>query len=411
MRIKAFKGLRPKKELVEKVASPPYDVLGREEARKLAMGNPFSFLHVIKPEIDLPENVDIYDEKVYRKGAENLRKFIGQGILVKDDGDYLYIYRQIMENHSQTGLVVGASCWDYIEGRIKKHELTREVKEMDRTNHIIYTNANTGPVFLIYRDGKSRIKALIRKYTENSFPEYDFASDGIRHTFWVVGDLNLVKEITDEFSSLDNFYIADGHHRAASAARVARMRKSENSNHTGNEEYNYFLAVVFPHDEVKIMPYNRVVRDLGGLTSEKFVEMVKEKFEILDGKPSPEEKQRISMYLNGKWHLLIPKSGTYGPKDPVSSLDVSILQENLLSSILKIENPRKDSRINFVGGIKGTKYLEKLVDKGEYRIAFSMYPTSIEELLRVADQGRTMPPKSTWFEPKLKSGLVVHLLE
>jgi len=410
MEIKGFKGVRPKKELVEKVASPPYDVLGREEAKEMAKDNPYSFLYVVKPEIDLPDDVDLYDERVYKKGTENLYKFIEEGILVQDPEDYLYIYRQQMGDHIQTGLVAAVSCWDYIHDKIKKHELTREEKEEDRTKHILYTNANTGPVFLLYRDGRLQIKSLIQEFTENNEPEYDFVSEGIKHTFWVIKDPVIIKELIDMFKQIEKLYIADGHHRAASAARVAKMKKEENPNHSGKEEYNYFLTVIFPHDEMQILPYNRVVKDLRELDVKEFLEKIRLNFEIKDGKPSPERKHEISMYLEGKWYTLIPKEGTFDPADPVASLDVAILQNNLLAPVLGIENPRKDPRISFVGGIKGTSYLEKLVNEGKYKVAFSMYPTSVEDLLEVADKGKFMPPKSTWFEPKLKSGLVVHLL-
>ena len=410
MRIKPFKGLRPKRELVEKVASPPYDVLEREEALEMAKDNPYSFLHVIKPEIDLPEGVDLYDERVYRKGAENLRKFVNEGILVQDPEEYFYIYRQEMGDHVQTGLVVAASCEDYGSGKIKKHELTREAKELDRTKHILYTNANTGPVFLLYRDGNLPVKELLENYMQQHEPEYDFTSQGVRHIFWVIRDKGLIEKIKGIFENIPHLYIADGHHRAAAAHRVMEMKKKENPSHTGEEEYNFFLAVVFPHDEMQILPYNRAVKDLAGLSGEEFLKKVEENFKISPGGPEPPKKHTISMYLGGKWYYLRPREGLFDPQDPVSSLDVAILQDHLLSPVLGIENPRKDPRITFVGGIKGTDYLQKLVDSGKYAVAFSMYPTSVEELLKVADQGKIMPPKSTWFEPKLKSGLVVHLL-
>ncbi len=410
MRVKPFRGLRPDKNLVEKVASPPYDVLDREEALEIARNNPYSFLHVIKPEIDLPPDVDLYDERVYEKGAENLKRFIQEGILKQDPRDYFYIYRQKMGDHVQTGLVVAASCQDYAEGKIKRHELTREAKELDRTKHILYTNANTGPVFLLYRNGGSPLKEIVGNYTQENEPEYDFESGGVRHSFWVVRDEGVIKKIKEIFEGISHLYIADGHHRAAAAHRVMEIKKRENPGHTGNEEYNFFLAVVFPHDEMQILPYNRAVKDLGGLSPEEFLEKVKEKFHLSEGEPVPRRKHQISMFLGGKWYFLVPREGTYDPSDPVSSLDVAILQENLLGPILGIENPRKDPRISFIGGIKGTDYLEELVRSGKYAVAFSMYPTSVEELLEVADQGKIMPPKSTWFEPKLKSGLVVHLL-
>lgn len=409
--IKPFKGLRPKRELVEKVACPPYDVLERDEAKKMAEGNPYSFLHVIKPEIDLPKDVDLYDERVYRKGAENLRKFIEEGILKQDEGDYLYLYRQSTEDHVQTGVVIAASCDDYEADVIKKHELTREEKEEDRTKHILYTNANTGPVFLTYK-AQQEIVSAVDDYCSRNTPEYDFTSDGVRHTFWVVKEREFIDYLVKKFEEVSNFYIADGHHRAAAAVRARRIKREKNPSHTGKEEYNYFLAVVFPHNQLKILPYNRAVKELNNLSEEEFLEKVKERFEVEEAdSPAPSSKHQICMYLSGKWYLLIPKAGTFREDDPVENLDVSILQNNLLAPILGIENPRKDKRITFVGGIKGTEELEKMVNSGEYKVAFSMYPTSIEDLINVSDAGRIMPPKSTWFEPKLKSGLVVHLLD
>ncbi len=409
--IKPFKGLRPVKDLVEKVACPPYDVLDREEAKRLAEGNPYSFLHVIKPEIDLPDDVDLYDERVYRKGAENLRKFIEQGILKQDSQDSFYIYQQQCCDHTQTGLVIAASCDDYDSNVIKKHELTREEKEEDRTKHILYTNANTGPVFLTYR-ARDDINSVIEDFIKAHEPEYDFTSDDVRHIFWVVQDEEVIRKLIELFAKVESLYIADGHHRAAAASRARRIKKESNPNHTGKEEYNYFLAVAFPHNQLRILPYNRAVKDLNGLSSEEFLEKVKEKFEVKEAEsPVPVRKHQICMFLDGRWYLLEPKPGTYREDDPVESLDVAILQNNLLAPVLGIENPRKDRRITFVGGVKGTDELERMVRSGEYRVAFSMYPTSIEELLAVSDAGRIMPPKSTWFEPKLKSGLVVHLLD
>ncbi len=409
--IKPFKGLRPVKDLVEKVACPPYDVLDREEAKRLAEGNPYSFLHVIKPEIDLPDEVDLYDERVYRKGAENLKKFIEQGILRQDGQDSFYIYQQQCCDHVQTGLVIAASCDDYDSNVIKKHELTREDKEEDRTKHILYTNANTGPVFLTYR-AREDINSVIEDFIKNHEPEYDFTSDDVRHIFWVVQDEQVIRKLIELFAKVDSLYIADGHHRAAAASRARRMKKESNPSHTGREEYNYFLAVAFPHNQLRILPYNRAVKDLNGLSSQEFLEKVKERFDIKEAEsPVPQRKHQICMFLDGKWYMLQPKPGTYREDDPVESLDVAILQNNLLAPVLGIENPRKDKRITFVGGIKGTEELERMVRSGEYRVAFSMYPTSIEELLAVSDAGRIMPPKSTWFEPKLKSGLVVHLLD
>ncbi len=408
--IKDFKGLRPKKEFVEKVVSPPYDVVSTEEARELAKDNPYSFLHVIRPEIDLPPSISIYDEEVYKKAKENLEKLIKDGIMFQDDEPYIYIYRQIMGDHMQTGFVVGASVDDYEMDIIKKHELTREEKEMDRTKHILYTNANTGPVFLVYRANEETDSFL--SLVDSLEPEYNFKSDdGIEHIFWVIKNRKTIEKIKNSFKKIDYLYVADGHHRSAAATRVRKIKQSENPDHTGEEEYNYFLSVVFPHNQMKIMAYNRVVKDKGALSDVEFIEKVKEKFDVKETELlEPSKKHEIVMFFKGKRYLLVPKEGTFNESDPVESLDVQILQKNLLSPVLGIENPRKDKRIDFVGGIKGAKYVEDKVLSGEYEIGFSMYPTSMDELLSVADSGKIMPPKSTWFEPKLKSGLVVHLL-
>ncbi len=410
--VKPFKGLRPEKELVEKVASPPYDVISSKEARELVKDNPYSFLHVVKPEIDLPEDISLYDERVYKKGAENLKKFMEEKILIQDSEEYFYIYKQQMGDVVQTGLVCCASVDDYDRDVIKKHEQTRADKEEDRTKHVYTLNANTGPVFLTYKS-RSEIDSLIERGKEKE-PEYHFkSSDGVIHTFWVVKDRSLIEEIRENFAQISHLYVADGHHRSAAASRVRKLKMKENKNHTGDEEYNYFLVVIFPHNQLYIMDYNRVVKDLNGLSKEEFFKKVEEKFEILDENRNkkPLSRHSFGMYIDGKWYLLRAKASTFDEDDPVKSLDVSILQENLLSPILGIGDPRKDKRIDFVGGIRGTDELERLVNSGEYRVAFSMYPTSIEELMKIADAGRFMPPKSTWFEPKLRSGLVVHLLD
>ncbi len=409
--IKEFKGLRPKKEFASKVASPPYDVVSTKEAKELAKNNPYSFLHVVRPEIDLPDGTDLYDEKVYMKAKENLEKLIKEGILFQDNKPSIYIYKQVMGNHSQTGFVVGASVDDYESDIIKKHELTREDKEIDRTKHILYTNANTGPVFLVYRSNNETDMFL--NEVEEIEPEYHFTSDdGVEHIFWVIDNEDTIKKIKEAFLKIDYLYVADGHHRSAAATRVRKIKKEKNPNHTGNEEYNFFLAVVFPHNKMKIMAYNRVVKDLNGLGEAEFLKKIKEKFEINETEfLEPQRKHEIVMFFKGKRYIISPKKGTFDENDPVDSLDVQILQKNLLHPILGIENPRKDKRINFIGGIKGAAYLENLVKSGEWEIGFSMFPTSMEELLKVADSGKIMPPKSTWFEPKLKSGLIVHLLD
>ena len=411
VRIKPFRGVRPTRELAEKVASFPYDVLNSEEARKLASDNPYSFLRVVKPEITLDPSIDLYDDRVYQAARENLDKLIQEGILVQDGENHLYVYRQKMGNHVQTGLVGCASADDYMADRIKKHELTRADKEKDRTRHVYTTNANAGPVFLTYK-AVHEIDALIEKVTEDE-PEYNFVSDdGIGHIFWVIRDKGIIKELESLFADMDAVYVADGHHRSASGAKVRDWRKKDNPNHTGEEEYNFFLAVYFPHNQLAIMPYNRVVKDLNGLTKEQFLAKVSEKFNVeKNEEKEPGYPTNVCMYIDGGWYTLTAKEGTYPKDDPVHSLDVSILQENLLTPVLGIGDPRTDKRIDFIGGIRGTKELERLVDNGKFAVAFSMYATSIEQLIAIADAGKTMPPKSTWFEPKLRSGLIVHMLD
>ena len=411
VRIKPFKGVRPKKEYAEQIASPPYDVINTEEARKMAEGKPLSFLHVVRPEIDLPEDVHIYDERVYQKGRENLYKLIEDGYLIQDSDDLLYVYRQQMGDHVQTGLVACAWADDYFEDRIKKHEFTREDKEKDRIKHVYTLNANTGPVFLTYKAEKE-VDSIIDEITKGE-PEYSFTSDdGVIHTFWVVKDKDLIEKLKNLFEKIPCVYIADGHHRSASGAKVREWKKKENPNHTGEEEYNFFLAVYFPHNQLQILPYNRAVKDLNGLSKEEFLEKVKENFNVeKTGKKEPDKVHEISMYLDGEWYTITPKPEIVNDNDPVKSLDVYILQNYLLAPILGIENPRKSDRISFIGGIRGTGELEKLVNSGDYAVAFSMYPTTVEQLMNIADAGEVMPPKSTWFEPKLRSGLIIHLLD
>lgn len=412
--IRPFRGLRPKKELADKVAAPPYDVLSSEEAREMAKDNPYSYLHINKPEIDLEKGIDLYDNRVYRKGAENLQKFIFQGIVAQDETPHFYVYKQIMGTHEQTGLVACASVAEYENDRIKKHELTRPEKEDDRVNHIDHLNAQVGPVFLTYR-AEGAIDRLIENVVQTK-AEYDFVSqDGIRHIFWVVQNPELIAEIQVAFRKIHPLYVADGHHRSAAAMRIKQMRQAANKNHTGNEEYNFFLAVIFPHNQMRILDYNRVVKDLYGLNKDAFLEKVSEKYTVTKSEENqpfkPTGAHEFGMYLQGKWFKLETGPGTVDEHDPVKRLDVSSLQENLLAPILGISDPRKDKRIDFIGGIRGLKELEKRVDSGEWAVAFAMYPTSIEDLMAIADAGKIMPPKSTWFEPKLKSGLVVHLLD
>ncbi len=411
--IQPFKGLRPKKELAEKVASPPYDVLNSAEAREMAKDNPYSFLHIVKPEIDLPEGIDLYSKEVYEKGAENLRRLREEGVLRQDDKPCFYIYRQIMGDHEQIGLVAGASVEEYKKDLIKKHELTRAEKEDDRVNHVNHLNAQTGPVFLTYK-AREEIDAIINKIVQRE-PENDFtADDGIRHTLWVVDDEAEIKALQEAFAQLDCLYVADGHHRSAAAARVYDMRKAANPNHTGQEEYNFFLTVIFPHNQMYIMDYNRVVKDLNGLSKEEFLQKITDKFivEKLGAEAQkPQQKHTFVMYLDGAWYKLTAKEGIYDPNDPVGRLDVSILMDNILVPLLGIGDPRKDKRIDFVGGIRGLGELKRRVDSGEMAVAFALFPTSIEDLMAIADAGKIMPPKSTWFEPKLRSGLVTHLLD
>jgi len=411
--IKPFKALRPKPELVTKVASPPYDVLDTEEARQLVKDNPYSFLHVNKAEIDLDSSVDHYDQKVYEKGRENLGRLIEEKVYLQNEKEKIYIYRQIMKGRAQTGLVVCVSIDDYLKGKIKKHENTRADKEKDRINHIDFSNANTGPVFLTYK-AKDEIKQIIDRWTKEEKSVYNFSSeDGITHTCWVIDDEQVIKRLIEVFAQIDYLYIADGHHRAAAATKVGIKRKEQLKDYTGKEEFNYFLSVLFPHDELYIMDYNRVVADLAGNSEEEFIQKISEKFTIEEyseeGPYRPEVRHTFGMYLDNRRYKLTAKPGTFDEDNVVDSLDVSILQNNLLTPVLGIKDPRTDKRIEFVGGIRGLEELEKRVKAG-MKVAFSLYPTSIEELMKVADAERLMPPKSTWFEPKLRSGIFIHKL-
>jgi len=411
--IKPFKALRPQPNLIAKVASPPYDVISTEGARKLAKDNPVSFLHINKAEIDLEPSLDHYDRRVYEKARENLNRMIKEKIFLQDKQESIYIYRQVMKGRAQTGLVVCTSIDDYLKGRIKKHEDTRADKEEDRVNHIDFTDANTGPVFLTYK-AKDKIKQIIRSWAKEKDSVYDFTSDDrITHTCWVIDDQQVIKSLIEAFTEIDYLYIADGHHRAAAAAKVGLKRREQLKNYTGKEEFNYFLSVIFPNDELYIMDYNRVVADLAGNSEEEFIQKISEKFIVekySGGDPyRPLASHTFGMYLNNCWYKLTAKLGSFDEDDVVESLDVSILQNNLLDPILGIKDPRTDQRIEFVGGIRGLEELEKKVKAG-MKVAFSLYPTSIKELMAVADAGRLMPPKSTWFEPKLRSGIFVHKL-
>jgi uncharacterized protein (DUF1015 family) len=408
--VRPFRAWRPKKELAAEVAAPPYDVLNSEEAREMAKGHPLSFLHVGKPEIDLPPKTDLHAPEVYARGAENLRRLVSEGVLEKDPESCYYAYQQTMGKHVQVGLVAAASVAEYDSGLIKKHELTRRDKEDDRTRHVEVLNSQTGPVFLTYRKNPA-IDAIIESVRrEPAWVDFT-APDGIGHKAWVISDPGRVEGLRREFGKLACLYVADGHHRSAAASRVAANRKAANPKHTGQEEYNYFLTVIFPDDQMQILDYNRVVMDLRGMTPEQFLSKVGEMFTVAPtDTPKPAAARTFGMYLRGKWYRLVAKPGTFPEKDPVGCLDISILQRNLLAPVLGIEDPRTDKRVDFVGGIRGLKELEKRVSAGA-AVAFALFPTSIRQLMAIADAGQIMPPKSTWFEPKLRDGLFIHALD
>lgn len=408
--VRPFKAVRPDKKYADKVVSLPYDVMNREEAAQMAKGNPYSFLHICRSEIDLPDQPDPYDRSVYEKAKSNIEENIKKGVFLREDRAKLYIYRQIMDGRAQTGIVGCVSVDEYQNNIIKKHEFTRVEKEIDRINHFDICSANTEPVFLTYRD-TAGIKAKMERYIKAHEPEYDVkTSDGISHTLWVIEDDSLVAEISAGFKEIPCLYIADGHHRSASACKVGLKRREENPNYTGEEEFNFFMAVIFPDSDLKIFDYNRVVKDLNGLSEAEFIEKVKAAGFTVEEKGTsiqkPAAKHQFTMYLSGKWYVLTAESRII-PDDIIASLDVSILQENLLGPVLGIEDPRTDKRIDFVGGIRG---MEELVKRAEsdMKLAFAVYPVDISDLLKVADAGKVMPPKSTWFEPKLGSGLFVH---
>lgn len=412
--IRPFRGIRPPKNLVEKVVSRPYDVLSSAEARAEAEGNEMSLYHIIRPEIDFPEGTDEHLPKVYEKAAENFRLFQEKGWLVQDDKPCYYVYAQTMNGKTQYGLVVGAWVEDYVNGVIKKHELTRRDKEEDRMKHIRATNANIGPVFLAYPDD-AVLDALVAKYTARQ-PEYDFVApdDGFGHTFWVVDNDDDIAAITRQFAQMPALYIADGHHRSAAAALVGLEKARQNPNHTGDEEYNYFMAVCFPADQLTIIDYNRVVKDLNGLDAAAFLQVVEKNFEVKDmgaDEYRPTCLHNFSLYLEGKWYSLTARPGTYDDNDPIGVLDVTISSNLILDEILGIKDLRSDKRIDFVGGIRGLGELKKRVDSGEMKMALALYPVSMKQLMDIADTGNIMPPKTTWFEPKLRSGVVVHKLE
>ncbi|MBD5638197.1 DUF1015 domain-containing protein [Clostridium botulinum] len=424
--LKSFRAIRPNKGFERKIAALPYDVVNTEEAKEIGDKNPYSFLHIDRAEIDLNKDINPYDQKVYDKARENLNNMINKELFIKEEKPMLYIYSLNMNGNVQTGIVGCLSIDDYMNNVIKKHEHTREEKELDRIKHVDTCSAHTGPIFLTYKY-EEKLNTIIENCTENE-ALYDFvAEDGVRHTVWQIDDENTTKEICHIFKTIPSVYIADGHHRAASAVKVGLKRREENKNYTGEEEFNYFLGVLFPHKELKIMDYNRVVKDTLDYTEEEFLNKIEEKFVVEPYNPKLEDKKTVKncevghelqyrpkakydfgMYYKNKWYVLTAKPKTFNEEDEVESLDAAILQNNLLEPILKIKDPRTDNRIDFVGGIRGLKILEELVDKTENGVAFSMYPTAIEEIIKIADNNKVMPPKSTWFEPKLRSGLFIH---
>ncbi|MBK7430355.1 MAG: DUF1015 domain-containing protein [Bacteroidetes bacterium] len=410
--LKPFKGIRPTKENVLKVASKPYDVLDEKEARKECEGNPLSFYHVIKPEIDFPDEHDHYAPDVYEKGISNFNKMLKDGVFFVDDKEYYYIYAQTMNGRRQYGIVGAASIDDYFNNVIKKHELTRPDKEEDRKNHVRYSNLNYEPVFFAYPNLPA-LDAIVSDVAKAT-PEYDFVTDdGIGHTFWIVKDDKQIADITKHFASLPSTYVADGHHRTAAAALVGKELKEKNPNHTGKEEYNYFLAVHFPDNQLAIMDYNRVVKDLNGNSVEEFITKLKTNFEVEEKGTKefrPMHLHEFGMYLDGKWYRLTAKNGTYDNNDPIGVLDVTILSNQILEPILNIKDLRTDKRIEFVGGLRGLGELEKRVNNGSMKAAFALYPVTMKQLIDIADGGLIMPPKVTWFELKLRSVLVIHAL-
>ncbi len=412
--LKAFKGLRPPKKIAKDLASRPYDVLNSEEAREEAKGNKYSLLHIIKPEIDLPEDVDIHSEAVYDKAKENFEKFKKENYLIQDEDANLYIYAQTMNGKTQYGIVGCAAVDDYLNEIIKKHELTRKDKEEDRMKHVRITNANMEPVFFTYPAVKE-IDEIVGEFVNANQPVYDFtADDGFGHHFWVINDKEIIKKIIDLFSTVPYTYVADGHHRTAAAALVGNEKRKNNPNHTGNEEYNFFLAVHFPDNQLTIIDYNRVVTDLNNLSHEELFQKLKKVFEIKETGTEiykPNQLHNFSMYLDGKWYSMTAKKGTYNDSDPIGVLDVTILSKLVLDNILGVKDLRTDKRVDFVGGIRGLGELKHRVDNGEMKVAFALYPVSMKQLIDIADTGNIMPPKTTWFEPKLRSGLVVHSLD
>ena len=411
--IKPFKGVRPPKQYVEEVESRPYDVLDSEEARKEAGDNEKSLYHIIKPEIDFAPGTSEYDPRVYEKAAENFKKFQEKGWLKQDDKEQYYIYAQTMNGKTQYGLVVCAYVEDYLNGVIKKHELTRRDKEEDRMKHVRVNNANIEPVFFAYPDN-SVLDSLIMRYAQTA-PEYDFVApiDGFHHQFWVISNDDDIAAITSEFAKMPSLYIADGHHRSAAAALVGAEKAKQDPNHNGTEEYNYFMAVCFQASQLTILDYNRVVKDLNGLTSEQFLDALKKNFDVEEkgaGIYKPDHLHNFSLYLDGKWYSLTAKAGTFDDTDPIGVLDVDISSRLILDDVLGIKDLRSDKRIDFVGGLRGLEELKRRVDSGEMRMALALYPVTMKQIMDIADSGKIMPPKATWFEPKLRSGLIIHKL-
>jgi uncharacterized protein (DUF1015 family) len=413
MIVKTFRGLRPPKNLVKEIASRPYDVLNSEEAREEAEGNEKSLYHIIKPEIDFPAGTDEHDPAVYVKSAANFKNFREKGWLLQDPVEHYYVYAQTMSGRTQYGLVVCAGVEDYRNGRIKDHELTRRDKEEDRMKHIRVNNAQVEPVFFAYPDDAA-LEAIVKKHTACE-PEYDFvARDGIGHTFWIIDDARDTERITELFARMPVMYIADGHHRSAAAAQVCAEKREQNPGHRGDEEYNFFMAVCFPAGQLKIMDYNRLVKDLNGLTEEQFLARLALRFLVEEKGEEPYSPQALhnfSLYLGGKWYSLTAKPGTYNDSDPIGVLDVTVSSALILDEILGIKDLRTDKRIDFVGGIRGLDELKRRVDSGEMKVALALYPVTMKQLMDIADSGNIMPPKTTWFEPKLRSGLVIHTLE
>jgi uncharacterized protein (DUF1015 family) len=412
-KIKPFKGIRPPKQYVEEVESRPYDVLDSEEARVEAGDNEKSLYHIIKPEIDFEPGTSEYDPRVYEKAAENFKKFQDKGWLVQDDKDNYYIYAQTMNGKTQYGLVVCAFVDDYLNGVIKKHELTRRDKEEDRMKHVRVNNANIEPVFFAYPDN-TVLNDVIMKYAQTE-PEYDFVApiDGFRHQFWIISDSKDIDVVTEEFAKMPALYIADGHHRSAAAALVGAEKAKQNPNHKGTEEYNYFMAVCFQASQLTILDYNRVVKDLNGLSSEEFLKALSKNFDVVEKGADiykPDHLHNFSLYLDNKWYSLTAKQGTFDDKDPIGVLDVDISSRLILDEILGIKDLRSDKRIDFVGGLRGLEELKRRVDSGEMRMALALYPVTMQQIMDIADSGKIMPPKATWFEPKLRSGLIIHKL-